>query len=147
MQHAIHHTLADLTRSDTAARHGLENTPDLAATLALTRLALGLDQVRALLGHSLIISSGYRSPQLNAAVGGVATSQHCRGEAADFTCAAFGTPIQVAEAIVAAAIDFDQCILEFGRWVHISFTTAPRRRALTIHTKAEGYLDGIVARA
>lgn len=139
-----HHTLAMLVRSETAARRGIDNTPDAQLVPNLRLLARGLDRVRELLGHPLEISSGFRSPALNAAVGGTPGSQHTHGLAADFACPAFGPPIVVARAIVASEIVFDQLILEFGRWVHVSFTRTPRRRAMTIHSSAQGYLDGIV---
>ena len=140
-----YHTLGELTHSAIAQARGLDNTPPPAVIESLRRLARGLDEVRDLLKHPLTITSGYRSPELNGAVGGVPTSQHCRGEAADFDCAAFGSPYAVARALDASTILFDQCILEFGRWVHVSFAPAPRRRALTIYSAADGYLDGIVA--
>lgn len=139
-----YHSLAMLVRSETATARGIDNTPDAALLPNLRRLARGLDRIRLLLGHPLEISSGYRSPALNAAVGGVPGSQHAQGLAADFACAPFGPPIAIARAIVASPIVFDQCILEFGRWVHISFSETPRRRALSIYSSAQGYLDGIV---
>lgn len=110
----------------------------------LRRLARGLDEVRRLLGHRLRISSGYRCPELNAAVGGARASQHCEGLAADFECPAFGTPLEIAVAIQRSTIAFDQCILEFGRWVHVSFSDAPRRRVLTIYDDGAGYREGLV---
>lgn len=141
-----YHSLAALTHSDTARRRGLDNTPPPQIMPNLERLARGLDEVRDLLGHPLEISSGYRSPELNRAVGGVRTSQHCRGLACDFVCAPFGSPIEIARAIAASPIRFDQCILEFGRWVHLSFARRPRRRTLTIYDASAGYLDGIIDR-
>ena len=138
-----YHTLAELIHSATASERGIWNAPDETALANLRLLAQGLDAVRDLLGHPLAISSGYRSPALNAAVGGVAGSQHSLGLAADFTCAAFGDPLTVAQAIVGAEIAFDQCILEYGRWVHLSFTDAPRRRALTIYGPDKGYQLGL----
>lgn len=139
-----YYTLARLAHSDTARERGLDNTPPADAIENLRRVARGLDRVRRLLGHPLEISSGYRCPALNVAVGGAARSQHTRGEAVDFCCPGFGTPADVARAIRDSAIAFDQCILEFGRWVHLSFSTAPRRRTLSIYSAAAGYLDGLV---
>ena len=141
-----HLSLARLIHSDTAKARGIDNRPPPELVDNLRRLARGLDRVRSLLGHPLEISSGYRSPELNAAVGGTPGSQHTQGLAADFVCPPFGTPMEVARAIVASDIVFDQCILEFGRWVHLSFSEAPRRRALTIHDSREGYLEGLVER-
>lgn len=139
-----HLTLARLIRSDTARALGIDNTPPPELWDNLRRLAEGLDAVRELLGHPLKITSGYRCPALNRAVGGVEHSQHCQGLAADFVCPRFGPPLAVAQAIAASAIEFDQCILEYGRWVHLSFSATPRRRVLTIYSAAEGYLEGLV---
>jgi zinc D-Ala-D-Ala carboxypeptidase len=138
-----HHTLTELIASETARERGIDNRPGLRELDNLRRLAAGLDAVRDLLGHPLDISSGYRSPALNAAVGGVAGSQHTQGLAADFTCASFGSPLAVAQAIAASDIAFDQCILEFGRWVHLSFAADPRGRVLTIASTREGYREGL----
>lgn len=128
-----HFTLAEMTGSQVAARRGLDNEPGPAELAALKRTALGLEAVRIRLGGAPIhISSGYRSPEVNRAVGGSATSQHMRGEAADFTAPGFGTPRQVVDALAESDVPYDQLILEFGRWVHISFSATPRRMALHI---------------
>lgn len=139
-----YYTLARLAHSETARSRGLDNTPPPDVIENLRRVARGLDRVRRRLGHPLEISSGYRSPALNVAVGGTTHSQHTRGEAVDFCCPGYGTPAAVARAIRDSDIAFDQCILEFGRWVHLSFSAAPRRRTLTIYSAAAGYLDGLV---
>ena len=136
-------SLAQLTASETAALKGIDNTPSPEALANMQRLAAGLEEVRSLLGAPLDISSAYRCPELNRAVGGSAGSQHVQGMAADFTCPQFGPPIAVAAAIQASGIAFDQCILEFNRWVHISFSPAPRGRVLSIYDGAAGYLDGL----
>jgi len=106
---------------------------------ALKRTARGLETVRARLGGMpIIITSGWRCPELNAAVGGQKTSQHLIGEAVDFLCPRFGRPLDIAYAIRdTAEIDFDQVIAEFtsrdnGGWVHISFSRHPRRQAFRI---------------
>lgn len=137
-------TLARLIHSDTARERGIDNTPPPELVENLRLLAAGLDEVRCLLGHPLQISSGYRCPALNESVGGTARSQHCLGLAADFICPKFGPPMAVALAIAGSTLHFDQCILEFGRWVHLSFSPTPRRRVLTIYSAAAGYLDGLV---
>jgi hypothetical protein len=139
-----YYTLARLTHSDTARERGIDNTPPPELLPNLRRLARGLDRVRRLLGHPLEITSGYRCPELNAAVGGAPRSQHAQGLAADFTCPGFGPPLAVARAIRDSAIEYDQCIYEYAEWLHISFSAAPRRRTLTIYSAAEGYLDGLV---
>jgi hypothetical protein len=137
-------TLARLVASDTARSCGIDNMPPDALLPNLRLLARGLDRVRLLLGHPLEISSGYRCPELNAAVGGVPHSQHALGLAVDFTCPAFGPPLAIARAVRDSEIVFDQCIYEFSEWIHLSFSAAPRRRVLTIYDSSEGYLDGLV---
>jgi len=141
-----YYTVARLIHSDTARERGIDNTPPAELIPNLRLLARGLDRVRLLLGHPLEISSGYRSPTLNAAVGGARNSQHAQGLAADFTCPGFGAPLLIARALRASAIAFDTVILEFDEWIHVSFTAAPRRRVLTIHDAKEGYLDGLLDR-
>lgn len=139
-----YYTLARLAHSDTARARGIDNTPPEALLPNLRLLARGLDRVRRLLGHRLEISSGYRCPELNAAVGGAPNSQHAQGLAVDFTCPGFGPPIAIARAIRQSDIAFDQCIYEFAEWVHLSFSRTPRRRVLTIRDSREGYLEGLV---
>jgi len=125
-------TLDELTRSETALRKGLDNTPDAETVANLTELALALEKVRDLLGHPIHINSGYRSAKVNAAVGSKETSAHRHGWAADFVCPAFGTPQEICHAILDSTIDFDQLIWEFGSWVHISIDPRRRRVAMTI---------------
>jgi hypothetical protein len=132
-----------LVRSETAEQQGIDNCAPPEVIENLTVLAAGLEQVQALLGHPLEISSGYRCPALNAAVGGSATSLHVRGLAADFVCPDFGTPLEIARAIGDSAIAFDQCIPEFGNWVHLSFSRHPRGRVLSTYDRDEGYLAGL----
>ena len=139
-----YYTLARLIQSDTARERGIDNTPPTELVPNLRILARGLDRIRLLLGHPLDISSGYRSPALNAAVGGARNSQHAQGLAADFTCPGFGPPLAIARALRGSAIAFDTVILEFDEWIHVSFTATPRRRVLTIYDATEGYLDGLL---
>lgn len=127
-----HFSLAELTSSDTAVRRGIDNSPSAEAMSALLRTATGLEGVRALLGVPVLVSSGYRSKALNELVGGQPASQHTKGEAADFTAPLFGSPEKIVARLVKSALAFDQLILEFDRWVHVSFTAKPRRQALVI---------------
>ena len=136
-------SLEQLTHSETAQRERIDNTPGPDIVENLRRLAEGLEQVRILTGFPLDISSAYRCPELNRRVGGAKTSQHTQGLAADFTCAAFGPPADIIKAICDSGIDFDQCILEYAKWVHISFSKAPRGKVLSIYDPAQGYLDGL----
>lgn len=126
-------TLEELTDSQTAARQGINNVPDSPTLERLKLTCYGLEEVRKELGDKpILISSGYRSAALNSAVGGQPGSQHLLGQAVDFTCPAFGTPQQIVERLKESAIQFDQVILEFNRWVHISFSDRNRRHALVI---------------
>lgn len=132
-----HFTLAELMRSSVAERKGIDNSVPDRLLPHLFILAVGLEQVRALLGFPLHIDSGYRCPALNAAVGGAKQSAHMDGFAADFICPAFGDPLSIVKAIEASDIKFDKCIQE-GTWVHISFAPAMRRELLTAHFGPNG---------
>lgn len=115
-----HFTLEELTHSQDAARFGIDNTPSPAVIRQLERLAEVLERVRTVLDDkAILISSGYRSPALNAKVGGSSTSQHTQGLAVDFTCPSYGSPRVICGVINRAGIPFDQLIFE-GTWVHLS---------------------------
>lgn len=141
--------LSEFFKSETAARKGIDNTPK-ALHLANIRnlLAPGMQRIRELLGCPIVISSGFRSKELNAAVGGSNHSQHSLGLAADFTCPGFGNPNQVARKILEhrSEIVFDQMIAEFGQWVHVSFNATPRGEVLTARHTGIGtvYSPGLV---
>lgn len=136
-------SLEQLIYSETAERECIDNTPGPDIVDNLLLLAAGLERVQVLTGFPLEISSGYRCPEINRRIGGVDTSQHTQGQAADFTCAEFGPPVDIVKAIRASDIEFDQCILEYAKWVHISFSETPRGKVLTIYNPEEGYLDGL----
>lgn len=128
-----HLTKEELIMSNEAVRRGIDNDPPPEVIEQLYRTAYELELVRKELGDKpLLISSGYRCLELNRLLGSKDTSQHVRGQAVDFTCPTFGTPREVVEQIVGSALDYDQCILEFGRWIHISFSDHNRRQALVI---------------
>jgi hypothetical protein len=125
-----HFTLDELVVTQ---HRGIDNDPPLEIVANLKRTALLLEAVRMRLGVPVIVSSGYRCPELNKAVGGQPTSQHMTGQAADFIAPAFGNPVTVASALHECRdVLYDQLIIEFGRWVHISWSDNPRRQALTI---------------
>jgi zinc D-Ala-D-Ala carboxypeptidase len=134
-------TLAELTLSETAARHGWDNTPGPTELANLRRLADLLEQVRALLGKPVLVNSAYRSKQVNDAVGSKDTSQHRLGCAADIRVPGM-TPDQVVRKVIASGINFDQILREFsdpingGGWTHISVpnteSTPARKQALII---------------
>lgn len=141
-----HFTLDEFTLSQEAIRRGISNVPSRDIITNLTELCEVLEEVRTLLGCPIIISSGYRSPGLNASIGGATNSRHCLGLAADFTANRYGAPLAVAKAIAASDIPFDQVIHEYGRWVHLGLAIPgehERRQTLTIRNAAEGYLPGL----
>ena len=130
MNLSTHFTLAELVESQTAIRKGIDNTPPPAAIAGLTRIAQLLEEVRALVDGPITVSSGYRCPALNKAVGGAANSAHVLGLAADITAPGI-TPQALAKMIQRAGLAFDQLIYE-GSWVHIGLSAgAPRRQVLT----------------
>ena len=129
-----HFSQDEFTASQEATRHNIKNTPSPAVVENLRMLAALLEQVRELLGsHSIHVSSGYRSLALNRHIGSNDTSAHVRGYAADFTCAGFGKPIEVAKEIAESNLKFDQLIYESGTnpWIHISCDPQNRRQLLT----------------
>lgn len=136
-------SLEQLTYSETAQREHIDNTPGADIVDNLRLLAEGLERVRILTGFPLDISSAFRCAELNRRVGGAGASQHTQGLAADFTCAGFGTPVDIIKAIRDSGIEFDQCILEYAKWVHISFSSTPRGKVLSIYDPKAGYLDGL----
>jgi len=122
-------SLDELVFSQTAARLGIDNTPDAQVLKNLKHLASQLELVRSALGDvPILISSGYRSDAVNIAVGGAAGSQHRSGLAVDFTAPRFGTVLQTAKAVAACGVPFDQVIYEFGKWVHLG-VAAPDTQA------------------
>jgi zinc D-Ala-D-Ala carboxypeptidase len=137
MKLSPHFTLEEFCASQTAARLGIDNSLPAGLYPAAKRTVQGLEDVRTLLRSNAIhISSGYRCPALNKAVGSKPTSQHQLAEAVDFTCPTFGSVNQIIEAIVQSKIKYDQLISEYagngGGWVHISFNDNPRKMALII---------------
>ena len=147
MQLSTHFTLEEFVASQWAARAGIENDPGPVELENLKRLAMTMEAVRYALGAPILITSGYRCPEVNRHVGGSATSMHVQGLAADFICPGFGTPYQVAKKLMGVeAVKFDQLILEYSRWVHLGLAVTgkePRLQALSIFT-AGRYLPGIL---
>ena len=139
-------SMDELTHSDTAARHGIDNTPNENEKDNLYKLAMELENVRKLLNNKPIyVSSGYRCLALNELLGSKRTSAHIKGLAVDFTCRQFGTPNEIVFAIINSDIPYDQVILEFDRWVHLSFCEdqeTPRRQALVINKEGAMIYSG-----
>ena len=141
MQLSPNFTLEELTVSEVAARNGFDNTPNEAEIENLKRLAQLLEQVRKVVGRTVLVNSAYRSKQVNDAVGSRDTSQHRIGCAADIRVSGMN-PDQVCRAIIESDVQFDQLIREFwdkekgGGWTHISVpnspTQTPRNQTLII---------------
>jgi len=144
-----HFQLSEFLRSESAARHGIDMTPNAAARLNLKRLCeLVLEPLRAALGP-VHITSGYRPEQLNELIGGARGSAHLDGRAADIVVTG-KSPAEVAAWLAASGLPFDQVILEFGRWTHVAVPVggeAHRRQALTaVHRAGRTiYLSGLQA--
>ncbi len=145
MKLSDHFTLEEFIFSQTAIRHGIDNTPDKVVLARLKNTAAHMEIVREILGGPIRVSSAFRAPRLNVAVGGSKTSDHCKGDAIDFTCASFGNPYRVARELSRhkARLGYDQLIHEYGSWVHISFGPRRRNQDLSIFS-GTGYLPGIV---
>jgi len=132
--------LEEFITSQTASRRDISNQPTNDHVVRLKRLCEHvLQPARDALGP-LTVSSGYRSPMLNAAVGGSRTSQHMRGEAADILCA---DKLGFAR-WVKNNCDFDQIILEFGTksnpsWIHVSYRKGVNRRQVLRILRGTGY--------
>lgn len=143
-----HFTLAEMTISQAAARHGLNNQPGPRAIAALTALCLNvLEPVREHFGSPVIVSSGYRARPVNAVIGGADNSQHCDGEAADFRVQGVAN-IDVCQWMM-KHLTYDQLIYEFGAggWVHVSYRTGGLRNQELSAVRRNGrahYLAGIV---
>ena len=149
-----HFTLAEMTVSQAAARTGTPNLPDSQKVQNLKRLCVELlEPIREIVGSPVTVTSGYRSPQVNALVGGSLSSAHLKGFAADINAYRFGSARKLATVLVEQlkerGIAFDQLILEFDQWVHIGlFGPAGQQRGHVLTAKKMGgkthYLSGIV---
>ena len=136
-------TLQEFTKSQTAIRKGLDNTPAEAHIENAKELFANVVQkVRDNFGVT-IINSGYRGPDLNYAIGGSNTSQHTRGQAVDIECP--GTPNYDVANWIEENLDFDQLILEFytpgipdSGWVHVSYKTEDNRKSVLTAMKENG---------
>lgn len=128
-------TLEEMTRSEYAARRGWPNDPNQQEIENLKRTAALLEQVRHECGKPIIVTSGYRSPNINSAIGGSRNSQHMLGCAADIRAVGL-SPDDLMLIIIGSDIQYDQLIREFDSWVHISVPNnregKPRMQRLVI---------------
>lgn len=150
-----HFSLRELTRSESARRAGIENTPTASEMDNIYYTAQQLEKIREYTGRAIIVTSCFRSERVNKLVGGSPTSAHRHGLAAD--CDAMGlTSLAFAKLLIKmrdeGKLVFDQLILEFpergdGAWVHIGFRrNSPMRNQVLTATKKNGktvYLQGL----
>jgi hypothetical protein len=147
-------TLSEMTKSETALRHNLDNTPGDAEIANLKRLAERvLQPVRDHYKTGVKVNSGFRHPNVNAAVGGSKTSDHCQGQAADIEIPGVANA-DLAQWIV-SNLDFTQVILEFytpgvpdSGWVHVSYVEGNLKKQVLTAMKENGktvYKPGLIA--
>jgi len=147
-------TLNELTQSETALRKGLNNAPTQDVISALQLLAINvLQPVREHYNKGVKVNSGYRSPEVNASVGGSKTSDHCKGQAADIEIPGVANA-ELAQ-YIKDELQFTQLILEFytpgvpdSGWVHVSYDPANLKKQTLTAVKQDGktvYLPGLVA--
>ena len=145
-------TLSEYTKSQTAERKGIDNTPgEVHLERAKALFENVVQPVRDNFGVT-VINSGYRGPDLNYAIGGSNTSQHCKGEAVDIECP--GTANYEVAKWIEDNLDFDQLILEFytpgipdSGWVHVSYKTEGNRKSVLTAMKENGktvYKPGLI---
>ena len=147
-------SLAEMVKSETALRHDMDNTPGEAEIANLRVLCEKvLQPVRDHYAKGVKVNSGFRSPDVNAKVGGSRTSDHCKGQAADIEIPGVANA-ELAQWIT-ENLDFTQVILEFytpgipdSGWVHVSYNPADLKKQVLTATKKDGktvYLPGLVA--
>ena len=142
-----HFSLAELTKSQTATRKGIDNKPTLEHIENLTELCVQiLEPTRRNFGKPMVITSGYRSEELCEAIGSSSSSQHAKGEAADFEICGISN-FDLAEWI-SDNLEYDQLILECYKggntgWVHCSYVPNGRKENLT-YDRTQGYRKGLL---
>lgn len=132
MRLSPHFDLSEFTRSDTARVMKIDNVPNLQEIENLTNLCIHvLEPARQKTNAQIYVTSGFRSPALNNAVGGVPSSQHCKGLAADLRIYTQFYTDNLVSAL--KETDFDQLIFEksgAGKWIHISWSPNPRHQII-----------------
>lgn len=123
-----HFTINELCRSTVAINNGIDNTPGDDVKKRLTSLVDNvLDPLRDWYGKPIKVNSGYRCPELNEAVGGVSTSQHVKGEAADIDTGNISENKKLFD-YIKYNLPHDQLIWESGgKWVHVSYKDSYNR--------------------
>jgi zinc D-Ala-D-Ala carboxypeptidase len=150
MKISAHLTLNEVIKSNTATRHGIDNSPTDEHLTNLKAVAENVfEPLRNWHGKAIGISSGYRSQALNTAIKGSKSSQHCKGEALDIDADMFNNGLTNAQIFnwIKDNVDFDQMIWEFGtdeepNWIHVSFVThRSNRKKLTRAWKGGRYTN------
>ncbi|MAO19776.1 MAG: peptidase M15A [Phycisphaerae bacterium] len=148
MKLSEHFSLEEMTKSQTALRRNLPNTPSEAQTEALVLLCENvLEPVRSHFSIPFTPSSGYRSAELCVAIGSSVSSQHAKGEAADFEVPSISN-LELCTWII-NNLDFDQLILECYTggntgWVHCSYKPEGNRKEVLTYDKENGYRKGLL---
>ena len=137
-----HFTLDEATYSETAIRMHINNQPDERQLENMKSAANQLEAVRNVTG-ALRVNSWLRLPDVNVAVGGSKVSSHMDGWAIDCSSTAH-TPYELCQIVLKNNIKFDQCIHEFGKWMHLSFAPEMRQQSLTIYKPEGKYKMGIL---
>lgn len=139
--------LGELTRSESAKRAGISNMPTPEHIENMKKLATNVFQpIRENFGVAILISSGYRSKELNTKIGGASTSQHSSGEAIDIDMDGSSSGVTNKQVFdyIKANLNFDQLIWEFGDknnpdWVHVSYeSTGKQRKQVLRAVKVKG---------
>ena len=146
MKISEHLDLSEVIRSETAKRKGISNMPIEAHIENFKKLAEHIfEPIRNHFNVPIHISSGYRSKELNTAIGGSLTSQHCSGEAVDIDMdgSSNGVTNKMVFEYVKDNLEFDQMIFEFGDannpdWVHVSYETSGKQRKQILRATKKG---------
>jgi zinc D-Ala-D-Ala carboxypeptidase len=136
MKLSEHLNLSEVTKSDTAKRKGISNEPTPEHLENFKKLAENIfEPIRKHFNQPIFISSGYRSKELNTAIGGSLTSQHCSGEAIDIDMDGRSNTVtnKAVFDYIKGNLNFDQLIWEFGTdsnpdWVHVSYESTGKQR-------------------
>ena len=150
MKLSAHFSLTEFTKSQTAERKGIDNTPDDNHIQAMEQLCHAvLEEIRYHFQRPMVINSGYRSPALCEAIGSKSTSQHAKGQAADIEIPGVDN-LKLAQ-YIQDKMDFDQLILECytgdpsSGWVHVSYNNnGENRKDVLTYDRTNGYRKGLI---
>jgi zinc D-Ala-D-Ala carboxypeptidase len=139
MKLSEHLSLIEVTRSDYAKRNGIDNMPNPEHTENLIELANKIfEPLRAYINKPIHISSGYRSKELNAKIGGAKNSQHTVGQAIDIDQGDRKQNIEIFD-FIKNNLNYDQLINEFNYdWVHVSYNTNGKQAKQVLDAIKEG---------